>query len=68
MDILIKYIEFLIPLFIINLALLIFALMDIIRREPQTIRGNNKVIWILIVVFVNFFGPIGYFLFGRKDN
>jgi hypothetical protein len=68
MDIVLKYIEFLIPLLILNLALLIFALLDIIKRDAQTIRGNNKVIWVLIVVFFNFFGPIAYFLFGRKDS
>jgi hypothetical protein len=68
MDILSKYVEFLIPLLLINLALLIFSLIDIFKRDVQSIRGNNKVVWVLIVVLFNFFGPIAYFLFGRKDN
>ncbi len=45
-------------------VLLAAALMDNYRRPGEEIRGN-KVLWVL-VSFVNFIGPISYFLFGRK--
>ena len=40
------------------------ALADIRRRPAAEIRGN-KWIW-TGVSFINFVGPISYFLFGRK--
>ena len=56
----------LIPLFVIELALMVIALVDVIRREPERVRWN-KVGWIVIIVVVNVFGPIAYLLFGRKE-
>jgi hypothetical protein len=55
-----------IPLVIIELGLLIWALLDVIRREYVT--GGNKIVWILVIVLVNIIGPIVYFLFGRKEG
>jgi len=56
---------FLIPLLILQLALLVIALIDVIKREKVT--GNNKVIWILLIVLVSVIGPVIYFIFGRKE-
>ena len=47
-----------------QIALLTVALVDIYRRPKEEIRGN-KLLWTL-VSFVNFVGPISYFLFGRR--
>jgi len=55
-----------IPLVILELALMVFALVDVIRREPQRVRWN-KVIWIVIIVAANIIGPIAYFIFGRQE-
>ncbi len=55
-----------IPLMILELALMVIALVDVIRREPQRVRWN-KVIWIIIIVAVNIIGPIAYFIFGRQE-
>jgi Phospholipase_D-nuclease N-terminal len=65
MDALSKYVPLLIPLVIVQLGLMVFGLMDLIPREK--LRGP-KWAWILIVIFVNIFGPIIYFLFGRKEE
>jgi hypothetical protein len=46
--------------------LLIAALIDIRRRPAKQIRGN-KLLW-TAAVFVNFIGPISYFVFGRKRS
>lgn len=56
----------LIPLFLIQVALMVIALIDVIRREPQRVRWN-KVLWIVIIVAVNIVGPIAYLLFGRQE-
>ena len=48
----------------VQISLLASALVDIRRRPAAEIRGN-KWIW-TGVSFINFVGPISYFLFGRK--
>lgn len=56
----------LLPLVILELVLMVAALLDISRREPERIRGP-KWAWVLVSVFVATLGPIVYFLFGRKE-
>jgi hypothetical protein len=48
----------------VQIGLLLATLLDIYRRPKEEIRGD-KVLWTL-AAFVNFVGPISYFLFGRK--
>lgn len=40
------------------------ALLDIARRPPEQIQGRK--IWWVLGSFVNFAGPISYYLFGRR--
>ena len=54
----------LIPIFIIQLALIAFALTDLVRRENT--RGP-KWVWVLVIIFINMIGPIVYFLVGRDE-
>jgi hypothetical protein len=49
---------------VVQVSLLVAALLDIARRPAQLVRGP-KWAWAL-VSFINFVGPISYFLFGRK--
>lgn len=60
-----QYIPLLIPVVIIELGLMIAAIVDLIRR-PQT-RGP-KWVWALVILFINFIGPIIYFVAGRKEE
>ncbi|MDP2994268.1 MAG: PLD nuclease N-terminal domain-containing protein [Anaerolineales bacterium] len=60
-----QYIPLLVPVILIELALMITALVDLIRRA-QT-RGP-KWVWALVIVLVNFIGPIIYFVAGRKEE
>lgn len=55
-----------IPLGLLELVLLVFALVDVIRREPERIRGS-KLAWILVIILINILGPICYFMLGRKE-
>ena len=47
-----------------ELALKAAALVDIYRREDDGVRGK-KWMWVA-ALFVNTFGPISYFVFGRR--
>ena len=48
-----------------ELALLVgAALADLRRRRPDEVNGPRK-LWVA-VSFVNFVGPLAYFLFGRR--
>ena len=57
---------FLIPLFIIEITLIVIALIDLFKRENM--KNSTRVIWVLIIVLINLIGPIAYLLFGRKDK
>jgi hypothetical protein len=49
---------------LVQLVLLALALWDIRHRSPEEIRGDKR-LW-TAVCFVNYVGPLAYFLFGRK--
>lgn len=65
MEQLVELLPFLIPLIVLELALMVVALADLLRRERT--RNLSKGVWILIVVFIQIFGPIAYFLAGREE-
>ena len=50
----------------IQLILLISALISIKRRSSYHIRGRK--VWWVLFSFVNYIGPVTYFLFGRIDS
>jgi len=54
------------PLILLELLLVVFALVDIIRRDPRQVRGN-KAVWILVILLIGTIGPILYFIAGRKE-
>jgi len=66
-DELLKYLPLLVPVVLIEIGLLIFALLDLIKRPQEELRGS-KTMWLFIVVLVNIIGPIIYFTLGRKDE
>jgi hypothetical protein len=49
---------------LLQVTLLIVALWDIQRRSEDEIKGSKKM-W-RGVVFINWIGPIAYFVFGRE--
>ena len=64
-EVLVDMLPFLIPLIIVELALLIFALVDLLKRTHLS--NNARIIWALVIIFVGVIGPIIYFIFGRKE-
>jgi len=64
MEIIQKYLPLLIPIALLQFGLMIAALVDVVRREKTK---GPKWVWIIVVVFINLFGPIVYFIFGRDE-
>ena len=60
-----EMLPFLIPLIIIEIALLVIALVDLVKR-PR-VKGGSKLVWVLIIVLVNIIGPIIYLILGREE-
>jgi len=60
-----QFIPYLIPVLVIQLVLMISALVDLIRREHT--RGP-KWVWVLVILFINYIGPIIYFVAGRQEE
>ncbi|MEI7926514.1 MAG: PLD nuclease N-terminal domain-containing protein [Chloroflexota bacterium] len=48
----------------VQMALLISAIVDLVRRPSSQVRGGRKWAWVP-VLFVNLIGPLAYFAFGR---
>jgi len=48
----------------IQIALLVAALWDLRHRPAEEVRGDKR-LWAGLS-FINFVGPISYFIFGRK--
>jgi phospholipase D-like protein len=57
----------LIPLIALQLVLLVVGLYDLTRPERR-VKGGNKLVWGLVIVFGQLLGPLVYFLFGREDT
>jgi hypothetical protein len=55
-----------IPWFLIELGLMVFALYDLVKRKR--VKGDNKWVWGVIIVLVNLIGPIVYLLVGREEE
>jgi len=61
-----QIIVLLLPIIAIQVALMILALIDLFNREKVT--EGNKIIWGLVIVLINFIGPILYLVIGRKED
>lgn len=51
---------------LVELALIVIALVDLIRRPLDQVTLGNKWVWVAIIVLVNLIGPILYLAIGRK--
>ncbi|MFA9560220.1 PLD nuclease N-terminal domain-containing protein [Evansella sp. AB-rgal1] len=55
----------LIPIIVIQFILMVVALVDCFKHNNTK---GPQWIWVLVIVFVNIFGPIAYFIFGRRNE
>ena len=62
-----EFLPFLIPIVIAEFALFGYTLYHILTHKKY--KYGNRILWIVIsVVFMNYIGPILYFIFGREDS
>ena len=59
------------PLFFFGFIFLVFAfwiwmLIEVATREPA--QGNDKIVWILVVVLTNWIGALIYFFVRRPER
>ena len=54
------------PLVLIQLGLVVWGLYDL-TRPGRRVKGDSRVIWALVIIFINIIGPVVYFLFGREE-
>jgi hypothetical protein len=61
-----EILPFLIPLIIAQFALLGYTLYHILTHD--TYKRGNRTVWLIVtLVFMNFVGPILYFILGKED-
>ncbi len=62
-----EMLPFLIPLFVVEVILLIVSLRHIFTHDHY--KRGNRTLWVIIVIVgLQLWGPILYFLLGREDN
>ncbi len=61
-----EYLPFLLPLIIAEFSLAITALLHVLKHPYY--KFGNKVMWVLIVLFLQIIGPVCYFVFGRGEE
>ncbi|MBQ8625313.1 MAG: PLDc N-terminal domain-containing protein [Agathobacter sp.] len=67
MDKIMEFLPFLIPLVIVEFALLGYTLYHILTHKNY--KRGNRIIWLVItIVGMNFVGPILYFLLGKEES
>ena len=67
MEQLIDFLPFLIPLVIAEFALFGYTLHHILTHN--TYKRGNRALWLVVtIIFMNFVGPILYFLLGKEDT
>ena len=57
----------LIPLIVLQLVLMAFALYDL-SRPDRRVRGGSKVVWAIIIILGEIFGSLIYFFLGREES
>ncbi len=55
-----------VPFLIIQISLMLYALYDLFQADRR-VKGD-KIIWALVIAFVNIIGPLIYFFVGRDES
>lgn len=56
------------PIRLQHLVILLFLIIPFIDILKSKFKGNNKLVWLIVVVIVPIIGPILYFFIGRKQK
>lgn len=60
------YFPLLLPILILELALMITALVHLFRRKAT--KNLNVFVWAIIIIVFEIIGPVLYFAVGRRDD
>jgi Phospholipase_D-nuclease N-terminal len=55
------------PVLVVEVILIVAALRDLMRPERQ-VRGGQKWVWAVAIVFLQLIGPLLYFAAGRENE
>lgn len=61
----IDWIPLLLPLFIVQTGLLLFAVIDLAKKRRT--KNLTVLIWVIVICFINTIGPVLYFILGRAE-
>lgn len=62
-----EYLPFLIPLIIVELALLAYTIVHILKHDHY--KHGSRAMWLIIsIVGMQFIGPILYFVLGKEEE
>jgi len=53
---------------LVILFIFLLPLLALISALTSTFQGNDKIIWILLIIFLPFLGSVLYFLIGRNQR
>jgi Phospholipase_D-nuclease N-terminal len=57
---------FLLPILLLATVFWIWMLVDCATKEPS--EGNDKIIWILVIIFTHWIGALIYYLVRRPER
>ncbi|MDI6850076.1 MAG: PLD nuclease N-terminal domain-containing protein [Candidatus Saccharicenans sp.] len=57
--------ELIVLLVLVSIPLFLIALIDVLKHEFP---GNDRLIWILVIIFFPLLGPILYLVIGKKSR
>jgi glucose uptake protein GlcU len=55
-----------IPLALIDLGMVIYCIVDLFKPDRR-VKGNNKLVWLLVILLVSTLGWLIYLLAGREE-
>ncbi len=62
----IALLPFIVPLLLVDLGLIVYALIDLFKADRH-VRGGSKLVWALVILLFSTLGPLAYLFFGRED-
>ncbi|MFA5309439.1 MAG: PLDc N-terminal domain-containing protein [Dehalococcoidales bacterium] len=66
LDVIKDALPYIIPLLVVEIVLLFWAVFDLDRRKNIT--SKSKMVWMMVIIFFGIIGPIFYFIFGRRGK
>jgi uncharacterized membrane protein YGL010W len=66
LEVLKEYLPLLLPLVVAELALFVWALVHVLTHKSY--KHGNRILWLVVIILMmNFVGPILYFILGKEE-